>query len=404
MTTKTTSKTRAKKASTKAKGRRNIPEPERRKVWVSAGGRCTLCKRYLMEGGLTYQEMVLGEAAHLVGQTTSQRSPRGLDPLPESERDKAENLMLACGACHDEIDQKLAVGLMTIEKLRTIKRGHEDLIRHLTGMVPDQRTVVVRMLGRVRGNEVELHRDSAAAAVLRSDNRFPDFPLSYDRHGVEIDLRHLPGEADATPQYYAAAKGIIDEVIGHKLSGGVVKDQVHHLSVFAFARLPLLVYLGSKLDDTIPTEIYQRHRAGESWDWGAQAEIVGFQAVPVGDCVASGMTEAILIVNVSGTIQVTELPNELESLPAYQLHPTTGTPGPDMLRRRESLANFVSAVRGFFSSLEQDAKTIRKLHVFGALPISAAVALGRAHDPQVHPTLTIYDRTRTGYLPVLEIP
>ena len=44
--------------------RADLSDAERRKVWVRAGGRCTLCKRYLLEGGLTWQEVPLGEGAH----------------------------------------------------------------------------------------------------------------------------------------------------------------------------------------------------------------------------------------------------------------------------------------------------------------------------------------------------
>ena len=51
-------------------------EMERRKVWVRAGGRSALYKRYLLEGDLTWQEVPLGEGAHVVGQKKSSGSPR----------------------------------------------------------------------------------------------------------------------------------------------------------------------------------------------------------------------------------------------------------------------------------------------------------------------------------------
>jgi hypothetical protein len=62
-------------------------------------------------------------------------------------------------------------------------------------------------------------------------------------------------------------------------------DGVHHLSVFAFARLPLLVYLGSCLDDTIATDIYQRHRLNEAWTlWVPETRCAG---VELGFCRSS---------------------------------------------------------------------------------------------------------------------
>jgi hypothetical protein len=389
-------------SSRRAAGRRaDLSDGERRKVWVRAGGRCTLCKRYLLEGELTWQEVPLGEGAHIVGQKRSARSPRGLDPLPEGERDTADNVMLACGTCHEEIDHKRAAGVMTVDELRRRKREHEDLIKHLTGLLPDQRTVMLRMLGNVRGKTVELRQDTAALAVIRSGERFPAFQLCFERQGVEIDLRGLPGEADGSPAYYAIARAVIDEVFDHKLADGVVRDHVSHLSVFAFARLPLLVYLGSRLDDTIQTEIYQRHRAGETWLWDSAGSDVNFEVEKHGPARASA--DGVLILNVSGTIQHEELPASVALLPTWRIAPAAVTPHTDILARRADLDAFELAVRGLFAEIEATAKPTKVLHVFPALPIAAAVMLGRVRDPQVHPRLVIYDRTADGYQPVLEV-
>ena len=382
--------------------RADLPEAERRKVWVRAGGRCTLCKRYLLEGSLTWQEVSLGEGAHIVGQKKSADSPRGLHPLPEDARNTADNVLLACEICHKEMDHKRAVGVMTVEELRRRKREHEDMIKHLTGLLPDQRTVVLRMLGNVRGKTIELHQDTAAMTVIRSGGRFPAFPLSYGRQGVEIDLRSLPGEADGTPGYYAAARGMIDEILGHKLAEGVVRDHVSHLSVFAFARLPLLVYLGAGLDDTVQAEIYQRHRARETWQWAPDGPDVTFQIEKPGPAPAD--REGVMVLNLSGTIQPGELPGLVASLPMWRITPAAITPHADILTRRADLDAFELAVRGLFSEIEATAKSTEVLHVFPALPVAAAVMLGRVRDPQVHPRLLIYDRTGGGYRPVLEIP
>ncbi|MEV6424744.1 HNH endonuclease signature motif containing protein [Streptomyces sp. NPDC051662] len=48
----------------------------------------------------------MGEIAHIVGQSTHERSPRGADPLEETLRDEADNLMLLCAQEHTEIDAK----------------------------------------------------------------------------------------------------------------------------------------------------------------------------------------------------------------------------------------------------------------------------------------------------------
>lgn len=374
------------------------------KVWVRSGGRCAICGRYLLEGKLTHKEFSLGELAHIVGQQTTKGSPRGDYNLDESKRDKADNLMLLCAGEHDEIDRAGAVDTLTVERLRDIKRHHEDWVRRMTGLDRNRGTAVVRVIGAVRGNAVELSKPTASDAVLRSDDRFPDFPLSYEQYGFEIDLRHLPDEG--SDLYWASGRAVIDGVIEHKLNEAVRGEAVRHLSVFGFARLPLLVYLGSRLDDTYEVAIYQRHRATSSWVWPDGASAVEFgvdsQAVAAAPT-SSPATGAALVLNVSGTIQPDELPADVSHLPRYVLSPAEQTPSVDLISSPKALDAFTRTVRTLLSELEVTDKQMPALHVFGALPVSAAIALGRARDPHVHPPFVIYDRTNGGYRPALEI-
>lgn len=382
------------------KGRKKIPDAQRLAVWVRSGGRCAICNKYLLDGTMTYREVSIGELAHIVGQQQAQGSPRGMQSLPTADRDQADNLMLVCGDQHDEFDDPSTLDIFTVQKLRALKRLHEDRIRHVTGLGEDRSTTVIRMVAPVRGKEVELSRETAAATVIRSADRFPRFLESYHRHGLEIDLRNLPGEVAAGPGYYRIATVRIDAAI-NKLNEGIANNDVAHLSVFGFARIPLLVYLGSRIDDTVPTDVYQRHRADESWQWSDRAPAAAFALDVMNDVRAD--EDAVLVLNLSGTIQAAEIPAQLASKRTYRLAVTNMTPGPDVFRNRASLDAFHAEIRNLFSTMEANAKTLRRLHVLSAIPLSAALILGRTRDPQVHPALHLYDRTDTGYQFALEI-
>jgi hypothetical protein len=384
--------------SSRTGGRRSISDEERLMTWVRSGGCCALCGKYLLEGEITGRAMTLGELAHIIGQQDSASSPRGLADLSDEDRDKADNLILACEDEHEEFDRRRTHDLTTVAWLHEVKEAHEAWIRQLVTLQRDRRTAIVRMVGSVRGASVELTNDTAGSAVVRNDARYPNFPLSYGNRGIEIDLRNVAGEATGTATFWQAAREVIDEVIDHKLSAAVAREDVRHLSVFAFARLPLLVYLGSKLDDTFEVSIYQRHRHGESWDW-TDGQAVAFTI----DAPGETADEAVLLMNVSGTIDVTEIPEALAGLPRYALSPVDAAPDKDLLASRETLAAFAAEVRRFFSSLEVPAKTIQRLHVLAALPLSAAVTLGRVHHSGINPKLVLYDRTDRQYAPVLEI-
>jgi hypothetical protein len=378
-------------------GSASIPDDERVKLWVRSGGRCALCKTYLLEGNLTARPLFIGEMAHNVGEKDTARSPRGQAALPLADRNLAENLILLCPTCHTEIDKHDVLDLVTIGWLADRKRDHEERVRKATGLDPIRDTAIVRMVGDLRGRSVELSVATAANAVVTSDARFPRFPLSADGSGLEIDLRHMPGELQPTAAYWEGCKASINDAIHLRLVEAVRRGIVKHVSVFAFARLPLLTYLGSQLDDTYEVEVYQRQRSDESWGWPGTgtAMFTVSRSEPAG-------REAVLLLNVSGTIDPADLPDDLRDLPRFAVG-IDGSPGVDAIASRASLGAFEAAIRGLLASFEEGGKTVRVLHVVAALPISAAVVLGRVHDRHVHPTLAMYDRTDGAYSLALEI-
>lgn len=379
--------------------RRPLDPLVRLKVWVRCGGRCVICNRYLLEGQLTGREVTFGELAHIVGQQASERSPRGLDEeLDADDRDDPDNLMLVCEDEHRELDKVATRDLFSVATLRGHKRRHEERIRHLTSFTENQSTVVLRMIGRLRGSAVEVDRDAAAAAIITAGRHFPRFDLAFDRHGIEIDLRHVVGEPSADEAYYREAVRVIDDVMGGRVADGLRKGDIRHLSVFAFGRLPLLVHLGARLDDTVPVEVYQRHR-DDSWVWKDEEPASFELSVPE----PGTGSEAALLMNVSGSIHPHELPRELQSLPRLELRASGVTPHPGLISDPRSLAAFEAAVRRLLATIEAQHKQVRLLHTFLAIPLSTAVTLGRAHDPAVHPALRLYDRTDNGYRPALEI-
>lgn len=378
--------------------RGSIAREEELKIYVRAGGRCCFCQAYLMEGQISGAAMKIGEMAHIVGAKISARSPRGEYPLAKENREHAENLMLVCRGEHKEIDRNGASDWATVDKLRRIKSDHEGWIRRVTGLDRSRHTTVIRFVGDVRGRAVDITKAAAAGAVLVSGDRYPKFPLSADDFGFEIDVRTFD---ETSPSYWQDAAARIDRVINHKLRDEVTAGTVDHVSVFGFARLPLLVLLGSKLDDTFAADVYDSHRTTQSWEWPATASAARFDtSIPTEP---SGAEEAVFVLNVSGSIAGDEVPTALAGLPRWTLGLSSATPGPGPLRSAADLAAFSAAARAVFAEVERRAKHIVRLHVLAALPLSAAVELGRVHDPHVHPRLAVYNRGDNGYEHALEL-
>ena len=389
-------------------GRRGTVSPEERlKVWVRAGGRCAFCNVYLLESELTRRPVLLGEVAHNIASSDS--GPRANPRTSARVRNSADNLLLLCGLHHPDSDKGVQLDLLTVDQVKALKAEHERRVREATASVGRKQTVLLRMQGHIRGATVDLGLQAATEAVLRSSNRFPQLALSFDRQGVEIDLRHVAGEVEADDTYYKAAAARIDEVVNQRLRPAAEQGAVPHLSVFAIARFPLLVHLGSRIDDALTVDVFQRHRASESWVWSSAADHDPLFTVrregPVSGERSEAATEAILLVNASGTIHRSELPLATSALPAYVVElDHGGTPNADTVRSREVRDSFERTVREMLGQLEQSDKSVRRFHVFAAAPVSLGVTLGRAVGWGIHPNLVVYDRLEDGtYRPALEV-
>ena len=377
-----------------------ITEGTTRTLWVRSGGRCAICYRDLLMSGITWKRVPLGERAHIVGRSTGNKSPRGDDPLTVEDRDAADNLMLLCGVCHDDLDDPANLDVLTVERLRALKHAHESRIEQILAVPPDSYTVVLRMPGIVGTAGVHIDRSAAAAAVLAA-NRIARFPFGPDRTGLEIDLRRVAEPNSANAQYYSECQRQIDQFFDRQFLPAVADGSVQHLSVFALARWPLLVHLGARLGDKIVTDVYQKHRGTDQWSWPVSGQDNRFI---VETTIGDDADEAVLVMSLSAAVHPREVPRELVGRTMYRVIVDGVTPHYDVIGTPDSLRSAERAWRDVLADIEQNRKYVRRLHVIGAAPVSACVALGRAMTRGVHPTLVLYDRRDDGtYHPALEV-
>ena len=376
----------------------SIDDDERLRLYVRSGGRCAFCNTYLMEHELTAVNVHTGEMAHIVGRANTKKSPRGMSKLPIEQRNLAENLILACPNDHTMIDKKTGQEIWTVDNLVELKRRHEDRIHYLTGLGEDAETVVVRAIGTIRGSSVEVGTATVRSAVHNA-HRYPRYELGVrSESDIEIDLRTLPGEG--SDDYWDTVRQYIERAAG-QIAAGVEGGHVRHLSVFAIARIPLLVLLGHHLDDKIPADLYEKHRDGLGWRWARDEEPVTFEFVHVaGDADAQDVT---LVCSISGSVSLGELPDELADTTVYELRPVGATPVTDLIRVPETLIAFSATYRAFLASIEKTHPSAAVVNVLGALPITAAVEIGRRRTRHVHPPLRVWDRADGGYALAVEV-
>ncbi len=375
-----------------------VTETVARRVWTAAGGRCSICNRYLLVDEHTGQAVFIGQLAHIVGATKAKGSPRGDEPLALPDRAMAANLMLLCNDQHKVVDDGTLWKTYSFERLRELKAEHEADIRRLTGLRKRNKSTVVRLVGQIRGNAVDLSTDAVVGTLLEQQ-LFPDTSL-HDGDDFLVDVRQLPGEQEGAAYYWQAAEAELRRRMS-PLRKYIVSGSIEHISVFALARIPLLVLLGTLLDDAVPLVVNAKDRSSPTgWGWkGRDGSPVTFAVETT-----QGAGDPVVTFSLSAHVQPSALPPELAGRPIYDLRPAEAAPSVELLRNAADLAAFTSCWRDLLTQLERNHRG-RPIAIVPAVSVTAAVNIGRALMVGAHPALNVYDLepTTSSYAHALDV-
>jgi 5-methylcytosine-specific restriction endonuclease McrA len=376
--------------------RGKIKESVRLALWGRSAGRCTICNRRLLGDSRTFLHSVAAaELAHNIGATSGNASPRAKAAASGMDRESEENLLLVCHDCHRIIDHEDHIRFFPPEKLRALKQAHELRIEMATAQGELTRTAVIRVGSYIRGAYSIASRREVAETL---------FALNY----LGLVESQWSGDFTCSITGNAGGKGFwqageqqIDDTLS-RVRQAIEHGDVEHISVFPFAPIPLLVYLGSHLDDKTTTRIFQKHRGqGAGWSWAEDGQTVEF-ATDVVESHDSG-TEVVLVCEISSPVNPENLPVELRKLPRRVLRPVGQPPSPVLITGEQSLTNFASAWRTLLAETESAHPRATRWHVVTSVPVSVAVELGRAFMRDAQPPVTVYERTNAGYLAVLDV-
>jgi len=370
---------------------RDIRDLTRLLLFVRAGGRCEFdgCNDYLLAHPLTLTDGNFAQMAHIVA--FREDGPRGKSALRPAYINDVANLMLLCPQCHKLIDDH--PDQYTVEVLDKFKQAHEDRIFHVTGLGPDLKTTIVQLKARIAGQTVAIPVAQVTKAVA------PRYPS--DAKGYVIDLTAINAEGKA---FITEAARCIRQKIERLYEAGMDVHETRHISLFALAPIPLLVYLGRQLSNKVPVDLFQRHRDTEDWVWkdsGTPAEY-RFGKIREG----RGAGNVALILSLSGKVKSEALPPEInDQFTIYELTLANIEPNPTYLRQKGDLAAFKDAYQAALRTIGQDCGHIHAIHLFPAVPAPVAVLCGRELLPKVDPQLLVYDydKHQGGFTPVIEV-
>ena len=372
---------------------RSIKPDTKLLLYVRAGGRCEFdgCNEYVLSHQLTHKTINLGQMAHIVA--FSEKGPRGNADGGKRPIDinNVDNLMLLCHRCHKLVDDHPKE--YSRETLLNYKKAHEERIFWLTSASPDRQTSVVILKSKIGGQIVKLSAAEIHEAVS------PRYPAS--RAGTEIDLSKISDEGDA---FYTVAAKEIKRQIERVVSDVVELEKTHHVSLFALAPMPLLVYAGNLLGNKIPTDLFQRHRDSEKWTWKTDGKLAEYKFEKIRE--GANDDKVVLILSLSGKIHLEKLPAEvIEDASVYEIRLDGETPNPNFLRQKQDLAAFKDIYQLALREIGSNHGKLEKLHLFPAVPAPIAVLCGREMMPKIDPILVIYDNDKrhSGFRMILEV-
>ena len=156
-----------------------------------------------------------------------------------------------------------------------------------------------------------------------------------------------------------------------------------HLSLFALAPMPLLVKLGSLLNEKYQVEVYQKHRNPDNWnrlDEEGQEYIINRPD--------NTDKKAVLVFSLSASIR--DRINHYYDDNASIWEITVANPNMDMLRTKRQQDDFKEIVRDLLTEISNCTHD-NTIAVHMAMPVACAVELGRVWMPKGHKALELYD-------------
>lgn len=370
----------------------NISEKNKYLLWVLSGGRCQYrgCNRSLTQDILTRRNFNQAYIAHIVADVPG--GPRGCTTRSAMLGDDINNLMLLCDTHHRLIDKHDVAG-HSEDLLKEMKKEHEERIERLTAIGSDMKSHIVTYKANVGVNSPVITYESVREYLL------PDhYPAQSS--AIELGLTNSP-QRDIDTLFWQTELNNLETQVAEQLRPKIRRGEITHFSLFALAPMPLLMRLGTLLNDIQNIEIHQPVRNPKTWNLSNDQEKIQYL---INRPTVSSQQPVVLNISLSATITNDRISQVLgEDCSIYTI--TIPTPSNDYLKNKVHLEDFSIVVRQLFNEIKAVHGQLTELHIFPAMPVAAAIEFGRIWMPKADMPLIIYDQNTAlgGFVKAVEI-
>lgn len=317
----------------------NISAANRYILWGKAAGRCEYlgCNKALFRDALTKGEFNKAYIAHIVADVP--RGPRGDKIKSDLLKDDLTNLMLMCDAHHRLID-KVEVAKHTVPLLTEMKKEHEDRIEKVSAMNKDMHSHIITYKANVGVHTPVISYESVREFLLPTHH--PAFPSA-----IDLSLSNSP-QRDKDDSFWKTELENLETQFKEQLRPKLRKSEIKHLSFFAFAPMPLLIRLGTLINDIQNAEIHQPVRSPKTWNLNDDAQPSIYSVTePI-----NTFPTVALNISLSATINNDRITSVLgDDVSIYTL--TIPAPFNDFLKSKKQLQDFSVEVGNYLTALNQ---------------------------------------------------
>jgi hypothetical protein len=342
-----------------------------------ANGRCeyTGCNQPLWIDGVTKTQMNASYVAHIIADEPG--GPRGDVVLSPQLRAELSNLMLLCDPHHRLIDIEDVAG-HSVERLRSMKTAHENRMAIVGAIGAGQSSHIVLYGTNVGPHAAPMSYDHAAPALI------PDW---YPAEPRAISLGMVNGTwTDLDAEFWRIECEHLDRAVTAQLRLRLASGEVGHLSLFGFAPQPLLMRFGYLVSDIPHAEVYQLHREPPTWEWQPLEESPPFDVIEPGEV----QGEPVVVFSVSGRVAHERVREVIPDATIWELR--VAEPHNDVLQSRDQLRAFRRKVRHLWARVSEVHGLRTVVHILPALPVAAAIEVGRVVMPKCTPLLRLYNQ------------
>ena len=170
-------------------------------------------------------------------------------------------------------------------------------------------------------------------------------------------------------------------------------------SVFGLAPIPLLILYGNLFANRPNIDVYQLKKNPSSWEWENNDTKLNILTTWLSNFPHA--SEAVIMLSFSGKVNIANVNNTINtaSLPTVEL--SIENPYDDFLRSKQQLDEFLIEFRKIKSKLLE--LGVKQIHLFAAIPISFAISIGQAYNPNYDANLVTYDYKQGIYTKALII-